>query len=148
MSLVVVTLAPPPPITEKQAAYSKHCAETKDPNCHQSKSLWIPEDSTGFFTLWIALFTAVLATGTLFLWDATRQAAIAAKNAAETVIPADGNHAVFMRVFYTDVLGREHYSGSVYRMWGEVTPEAQIRIRDEAIVPGSAYWATDESQPQ
>ena len=47
---------------------------------------------------------------------------------AQVKIPADGDHAVFQRVFYEDVLGNSHYSGSIYRTlcrdfpWQDVCP--------------------------
>jgi hypothetical protein len=85
IALVTVALAPPPPITYEQAAHSVYCAQTKGCETHKAKSLWIPEDATGFFTLWIAAFTCVLAIGTLFLWDATKKSADAAKASAEHI---------------------------------------------------------------
>jgi hypothetical protein len=48
-------------------------SETKSYESHQSKAIWIPEDATGFFTLWIAAFTAVLAISTIGLWASTRR---------------------------------------------------------------------------
>jgi hypothetical protein len=56
----------------------------------------------------------------------------------EVTVPADGKHVVFQRVFYDDVFGNPHSSGSLHRMYVEGG-----RIRDE-IVPGkSKYWAWD-----
>jgi hypothetical protein len=62
-------------------------------------------------------------------------------------IPADGNHAVFQRVHYTDVLGNEHFSGSIYRLF-VVSAGERLAIGDEAIEPNSAYWLTDEGHPE
>jgi type IV secretory pathway VirB3-like protein len=90
--LAAVSLAPSPPITTEQTAYREYCAQTKKCDSQQTKSLWVPQDSTGFFTLWIALFTSVLAVGTLFLWDATKEVANAAKLSAEAVISAERAH--------------------------------------------------------
>jgi hypothetical protein len=61
-------------------------------------------------------------------------------------IPADGNHAMFQRVHYTDVLGREHFSSSIYRLF--ISAGTTNHIGDEAIEPDSVYWFTDESQPK
>jgi hypothetical protein len=64
---------------------------------------------------------------------------------AEVVIPADGHHAVFQRVFYTDVLGKAHYSGSIYRLFID---DGQDHVGDEAVMLDSEYWATDETEPK
>ena len=214
--------------------YSQHQSasnpETKSGERHPPKSLWTPDDSAGFFTLWIAAFTGVLALSTIFLWRATRDAAIAGKIAAEHIsrtergyiyggfgvrypvrdngqeafllrvtmanygktpcfitkikvgkgridnlpdepvfeqtfdildlyfpsmtmgevrttkasifIPTDGKHVAFQRVFYTDVLGKEHFSGSIYRFYPTIAG-----IADEPVKPDSAYWCTDETEP-
>jgi hypothetical protein len=66
---------------------------------------------------------------------------------AEAKIPADGEHVVFQRVFYTDVLGNEHYSGSIYLLFAVPLREG-IHIFDEPVRPGSAYWATDDNPSQ
>ena len=60
---------------------------------------------------------------------------------AEIVIPADGKHVVFQRVFYDDVFGKPHSSGSVHRMYLDDKSEP----RDE-VVSGekvAAYWKWD-----
>jgi hypothetical protein len=58
-------------------------------------------------------------------------------------IPNDGRHAVFQRVWYSDVAGRLFFSGSVYRLWAEQSPSYANAwaIRDEPLRSGSAYWA-------
>ena len=63
-------------------------------------------------------------------------------------IPADGNHAVFVRVFYNDVIDatKEHFSGSIYRLFLGPDGDGDIAIYDEPIFPGSAYWAWDEER--
>jgi hypothetical protein len=50
-------------------------------------------------------------------------------------IPANGSHAVFLRVFYTDILDdtREHFSGSVYRLYLGQDAEGNIVIFGEPI---------------
>jgi hypothetical protein len=57
-------------------------------------------------------------------------------------IPADDSHAVFLRVFYTDVIDdtREHFSGSIYRLFLGEDAEGNIAILDQPVMPGSAYW--------
>jgi hypothetical protein len=54
----------------------------KKPNSQGSKSLWIPEDATGFFTLWVAAFTGLLALCTFRLFGATRDVALASQKQA------------------------------------------------------------------
>lgn len=66
---------------------------------------------------------------------------------AETIIPASGDYVVFQRVFYTDVLGKEHYSGSIYRLFA-VSLTDGIHIFAEPVKPDSAYWATDDDEPK
>jgi Domain of unknown function (DUF4062) len=59
-------------------------------------------------------------------------------------IPADGRHAVFQRVWYTDMSGNLHFSGSIYRL--EVVtsgPGGAYIITDEPLLPDSAYWDWD-----
>ena len=60
---------------------------------------------------------------------------------AKIVIPADGKHVVFQRVFYDDVFGKPHSSGSVHRMYlndkGGVGDEVVSGER------GAAYWKWD-----
>ncbi len=57
-------------------------------------------------------------------------------------VPADGDHAVYQRVFYTDVFGKEHFSGSIYRMY----LDGADHIADKSIEPNSAYWFTEEDE--
>jgi hypothetical protein len=54
----------------------------KKPANQRSKSLWIPEDATGFFTLWVAAFTGLLAFCTFRLFGATRDVALASQKQA------------------------------------------------------------------
>jgi hypothetical protein len=68
-----------------QQNHAAQTTEAKGSQGHEAKSLWIPDDATGFFTLWIAAFTGVLAVSTIFLWRSTRDAAIAARTAAEHI---------------------------------------------------------------
>ena len=65
---------------------------------------------------------------------------------AHVKIPADGDYAVFQRVFYEDVLGNSHYSGSIHRLYAEMS-RGNMSVLDEPIRPGSAYWATDDDKP-
>jgi hypothetical protein len=54
-------------------------------------------------------------------------------------IPGDGRHAVFQRVWYTDLSGKLHFSGSIYRL--EVVPVGnKVQVIDEPILPDSTYW--------
>jgi hypothetical protein len=73
------------PYRAEQQDTTAHRADKESNQGHQAKSLWIPEDSTGFFTLWIAAFTGILAVSTIFLWRSTRDAAIAGRRAAEHI---------------------------------------------------------------
>ena len=54
----------------------------------------------------------------------------------EVTVPADGNYVVFQRVFYDDIFGNSHSSGSVHRLYVEL-------VRDD-LVPGKPkYWEWD-----
>jgi hypothetical protein len=62
-------------------------------------------------------------------------------------IPGDGRHAVFQRVWYTDLSGALHFSGSIYRL--EVVSEGEkVQVVDEPILSGSAYWLWDRPEKQ
>jgi hypothetical protein len=54
----------------------------KKPDNQRSKSLWTPEDAAGFFTLWVAAFTGLLAFCTFRLFGATRDVALASQKQA------------------------------------------------------------------
>ena len=75
--------------TLRPARYVQHATadqrEEKGDQSHQAKSLRIPEDATGFFTFWIAAFTAVLAISTILLWRSTRNAALAGERQLEII---------------------------------------------------------------
>jgi hypothetical protein len=73
-----------PAFHPKQSTAEQHSDQKADEG-HQAKSLFIPEDATAFFTLWIAAFTGVLAISTILLWRSTRDAAIAGRIAAEHI---------------------------------------------------------------
>lgn len=62
---------------------------------------------------------------------------------AQIEIPGDGRHVVFQRVWYTDLAGKQHFSGSIYRL-GIVSDGDVYRVIDETILPGSAYWDWDK----
>jgi hypothetical protein len=64
--------------------------DDKKPDSQKGKSLWIPEDSTGFFTLWVALFTGILALSTIKLYGATRDSAAAAQKQATISANVEG----------------------------------------------------------
>jgi hypothetical protein len=74
-----------PQRAEQQAATNQRTND-EGYSRHEAKSLWIPEDATGFFTLWIAAFTGILAISTIFLWRATRDAAIVGRAAADAAL--------------------------------------------------------------
>jgi hypothetical protein len=56
----------------------------------------------------------------------------------EVTVPADGKHVVFQRVFYDDVFGKPHSSGSLHRMYVK-----EGKIRDEIVTGKPKYWAWD-----
>jgi hypothetical protein len=56
----------------------------------------------------------------------------------EVTVPADGRHVVFQRVFYDDVFGKPHSSGSLHRMYVK-----EGKIRDEIITGKPKYWEWD-----
>jgi hypothetical protein len=63
---------------------------------------------------------------------------------AQIRIPGDGRHFVFQRVWYTDLTGKQHFSGSIYRL--EIVQVGDShRVVDETIMPGSAYWDWDKA---
>jgi hypothetical protein len=82
MLFASVTLQPQ---SAGQYAAADQRPEEKSDQGHQAKSLWIPEDATGFFTLWIAAFTGMLAISTVLLWRSTRNAAIAGERQLKIV---------------------------------------------------------------
>ena len=59
-------------------------------------------------------------------------------------IPGDGRHVVFQRVWYDDMSGKRHFSGSIYRL-GIVQTAEKMYVIDEPVLPGSAYWNWDKS---
>jgi hypothetical protein len=71
-ALGVLVIFPPPGIDRRGEQLSHQNPKAEDREIHKAKSLWVPEDSTGFFTLWTALFTATLAISTFLLWRSTR----------------------------------------------------------------------------
>jgi hypothetical protein len=74
--------------TTKQTTQQQ--TDNKNSEGKQTKSIWIPEDSTGFFTLWVALFTGILAFSTIRLYGATRDAAFAAHKQATISAVVEG----------------------------------------------------------
>ena len=60
-------------------------------------------------------------------------------------IPGDGRHVVFQRVWYTDSVGKRHFSGSIYRLYVSKI-DKQLHVFDEPVLPGSAYWDWDKSE--
>ena len=55
---------------------------------------------------------------------------------------SDGRQAVFQRVWYNDMSGKTHFSGSIYRL--EVLQQgSKTFIVDEPVLPGTAYWEMD-----
>jgi hypothetical protein len=68
----VASLQIPLPPTEKAYENSYKAAEAKrNQKSGKEKSLWFPDDSTGFYALWTAAFTGILAVSTIGLWIAT-----------------------------------------------------------------------------
>lgn len=63
----------PPTYHSADNQQSDQSSESKSLQGHEAKSLWVPEDATGFFTIWIAVFTGVLAISTIGLWIVTWQ---------------------------------------------------------------------------
>jgi hypothetical protein len=55
---------------------------------------------------------------------------------ANVTVPADGNHVVFQRVFYDDIFGNGHFSGSAYRLYSDEGGQ----IRPEPLRGKPAYW--------
>jgi hypothetical protein len=53
---------------------------------------------------------------------------------ATLLIPGDGSHAVFQRVHYRDVLGKNHYSGSVYQLF-IVRNGTEVSVGDRPLRP-------------
>jgi hypothetical protein len=58
---------------------------------------------------------------------------------AEILIPADGKHVVFQRVYYDDVFNKSHSSGSVHRMY----LDKKGVVKDEIVSGKPAYWKWD-----
>jgi hypothetical protein len=56
-----------------------------------------------------------------------------------------GNPVVFQRTFYDDIFGKEHYSGSIYRVFLEER-NGRYFICNEPVRPGSAYWEWDKEE--
>jgi len=56
----------------------------------------------------------------------------------EVTIPADGKYVIFQRVFYDDVFGKPHSSGSLHRMYVEAET-----IRDQIVTGKPKYWEWD-----
>jgi hypothetical protein len=84
MGMMIASSRFQPSRAEQQDTSGQH-ADKKTDQSRETKSLWIPEDATGFFTLWIAAFTGILAISTIFLWRSTRDAAVAGRVAAEHI---------------------------------------------------------------
>ena len=64
---------------------------------------------------------------------------------ATVIVPDDGNHVVFQRVYYHDVFGVKHFSGSIYKMFVVTDAEGNVGIGNEPIAGGSTYWAWDKN---
>jgi hypothetical protein len=63
---------------------------------------------------------------------------------AAVTIPCDGQHAVFQRVHYTDVLGFNRYSGSIYLLFLDLDDKTGLLYaNDEPVRPDSPYWDRD-----
>jgi hypothetical protein len=81
-TIVGTVLVPEPPRTHYYDS-SSHPANTENNQARQQRSLWVPQDSTGFFALWTALFTAVLAVSTTLLWSESNNASTATERQLE-----------------------------------------------------------------
>jgi len=79
-TIVGTVLTPEPPRTHYYDG-GNGAADAEHKQASQQRSLWIPQDSTGFFALWTAAFTAVLALSTSLLWSETAAAAQISKRA-------------------------------------------------------------------
>jgi hypothetical protein len=56
----------------------------------------------------------------------------------EITVPADGEHVVFQRVFYTDIFDKPHSSGSLHLMYIE-----DGKVRDRTVSDRLKYWKRD-----
>src|SRR5690242_16803824 len=59
-----------PPGYNKEDTQPRHETDTRDPKGEGGKSFWerTTDDPVAFFTLWLAIFTAVLSASTIGLW--------------------------------------------------------------------------------
>ncbi len=78
---IVGTILTPEPPRIHYYENSTHSADAKGDERSERRSLWIPQDSTGFFALWTAVFTGVLAFSTALLWNETAATARIAERA-------------------------------------------------------------------
>ncbi len=86
-TIVGTVLAPEPPRTHYYDR-TDQSAKAKSAQSRQQSSLWVPQDSVGFYALWTAIFTGVLAFSTIALWSETgvaskRQLELIAANAVK-----------------------------------------------------------------
>jgi len=86
MGAVFVSSGNPP--TTQQTSTQQN--SDRKPESQRSKSLWMPEDATGFFTLWVAAFTGLLALCTFRLFGATREVALASQKQASISAAVEG----------------------------------------------------------
>jgi hypothetical protein len=80
-SIVGTVLVPEPPRTHYYDRADQPAKSTDSKT--QQESLWAPVDSVGFYALWTAAFTGVLAFSTILLWSETSNASSAAERAAK-----------------------------------------------------------------
>jgi hypothetical protein len=65
---------------------------------------------------------------------------------ASVTVPADGNYVMFQRVFYDDIFGSPHFSGSAYRFFRDPNGPDDMSILNEPFVGNPAFWAWDKEK--
>jgi hypothetical protein len=63
----------------------------------------------------------------------------------QITFPRYGNPVVFQRTFYDDIFGKEHFSGSIHRLF-LIERNGRYLVGDEPLLPGSTYWEWDKEE--
>jgi hypothetical protein len=139
-TLVGTVLTPKPPRTHYYER-ANQAAQTSDNKARPQNSLWVPDDSTGFYALWTALFTFVLAISTILLWSETAKSSGIAKTALTEIERA----FIYLDGFETEVSTGEDIKGMTDE---EVPPRyrgsRELYITRFAVAP---KWKNSGSTP-
>jgi hypothetical protein len=138
-SIVGTVLTPEPPRTHYYDRADQ--AAQRDNNQIRHEKLWIPDDSTGFYALWTALFTCVLAVSTILLWSETARSS----EVAEKGLTAIERAFVFIDGFNVELTTAADVASDTSRMMPlRHQQDAGLEITRFAVQP---RWKNGGSTP-